>query len=157
MSLLNKKDKQIIKLLQENSFLALRPFNILAQKLKIKEEDLIKKIKDFKKRGVISSFGARISHENSGYKFNAMVVWQVPEKKVILLGEKFSVFPEVSHCYERPAFPDFPYNLYTMIHAQSEKGLKNKILELKKVAQNIKYKVLITKKEYKKTEPKYFL
>ena len=32
---------------------------------------------------------------------------------------KLGAFPQVSHCYERPVYPDWPYNVFSMIHCKS--------------------------------------
>ncbi|MEE8187055.1 MAG: hypothetical protein V3T99_05285, partial [Nitrososphaerales archaeon] len=28
--------------------------------------------------------------------------------------------PQVSHCYQRPVYPDWPYNVFSMIHCKSQ-------------------------------------
>ena len=67
-----------------------------------------------------------------------------------------ALFREVSHCYKRPVYPEFPYALYTMIHAP-------KLSECEAIAQKIEEKVgkwprlsLLSTKEYKKIRLKYF-
>ena len=36
------------------------------------------------------------------------------------LGETMAGFRAVSHCYERPSYPEWPYNLFTMVHGKNE-------------------------------------
>ena len=47
-----------------------------------------------------------------------MVVWNVPKERNGEVGEFGADIDEVSHCYERPTFDDWPYSLYTMIHGK---------------------------------------
>lgn len=46
-----------------------------------------------------------------------MCVWNVPDEKIEIVGNIMAEFPEVTHCYERPRYPDWPYNLFTMVHS----------------------------------------
>ena len=48
-----------------------------------------------------------------------MGVWIVPEATVEQTAAKMSQHREVSHCYLRPVYADWPYNLYTIVHGRS--------------------------------------
>jgi DNA-binding Lrp family transcriptional regulator len=51
---------------------------------------------------------------------NGMTVWDVDDAVVDTLGEKVGALPFVTHCYRRPrALPDWPYNLFAMVHGDS--------------------------------------
>ena len=62
----------------------------------------------------------------------------------------------ISHCYERPTFEDFPYNLYAMMHAQTPEELDGYIKESAALLDNPKYVVLHSLKELKKTSFRFF-
>ena len=101
-------------------------------------------------------FGATLYHQKSGFQANAMVAWKVDEDRVDEAGEKMASFDEVSHCYRRNPTVDWPYNLYTMIHAKDEASCRE-------IAHNISirtkintYSLLFSRKELKKTSMKYF-
>ena len=68
----------------------------------------------------------------------------------------------VTHCYSRNPHEEFPYNLYTMLHARSEETFEAVVLELKKEIESItqtevSYCMLTSLKELKKTGMKYFI
>ena len=65
--------------------------------------------------------------------------------------------PKVTHCYERKKDPEFDYNLYAMVHAQSEEEYQELLQELYDIAQPIKYMELRTIRELKKIGMKYFM
>lgn len=62
----------------------------------------------------------------------------------------------VSHCYERPSFENFPYNLYAMMHAQTPEELDGYIKESVALLDNPEYVVLHSLKELKKTSFRFF-
>ena len=62
----------------------------------------------------------------------------------------------VSHCYERPSFKSFPYNLYAMMHAQTPEELDGFIKESVALLDNPEYVVLHSLKELKKTSFRFF-
>src|SRR4030066_1977600 len=117
---MNKKEIQLAQLIQKDIDAASRPFENIAQKLEISEADVIQSIKKLSRDGLIRKFGAILRHNKAGYKTNALILWSVPAEQVEKVGNFFSSFPFVSHCYERkPSFRN-KYNLFTMIHSQNE-------------------------------------
>jgi hypothetical protein len=68
----------------------------------------------------------------------------------------------VTHCYERPAAPAFPYNLYAMIHCKSVEEanarfeiLKTRLASLERPP--VASVMLISTKEYKKTSMSFYM
>ena len=123
-------------------------------------------------------FGAILRHQNAGFAFNAMVCFRLNEEpfadsrhsdnpalrhsdnrrleessKVLVLAKK----NYVSHCYERPSFEKFPYNLYAMMHAPSAELLSRYIEDAAKSIDNSNYVVLNSLRELKKTSFGFFL
>lgn len=149
-------ERKIIHYLQEDLPLTVRPFAVLAEKIGIREEELIEKIKLLKEQGMLRRFGANINHQLVGFKANAMVGWYVPEDRVEEIGHAMATFKEVSHCYQRRIQGKWRYNLFTMVHSKSKKdcqGIARRIAEKTGIKD---YVLLLTLKEYKKTSPKYF-
>lgn len=154
--MLSELENEIIALIQGDIPITRRPYLEMAQKLGISEKTLLERLKDLCDKGVMRRFGATIYHQKSGFQANAMVAWQADEDRVDEAGEKMASFTEVSHCYRRNPTVDWPYNLYTMIHAKDEESCR-------KIAQNISiktkinnYSLLFSRKELKKTSMKYF-
>ena len=46
-----------------------------------------------------------------------MGVWKVPDDEVLETGKRMAAFRGISHCYQRPTYPDWPYSVFTMAHA----------------------------------------
>jgi hypothetical protein len=62
----------------------------------------------------------------------------------------------VSHCYERPTYPDWPYNLFSMTHGRTKQECEDVLAAIAKEADLDEYIVLYSTKEYKKTRVSYF-
>ena len=100
--MLSAQDKRIIKELQNGLPLASRPYQIMAARLKMPEEELINRIRYLKENGIVRRLGAAVRHQDLGFKANAMVVWDVPDDKICAAGGLMAEFKEVTHCYQRP-------------------------------------------------------
>lgn len=154
--MLTELEKKIIASIQEDIPIISRPYLEISKKLKISEETLLKTLKDLCDRGVIRRFGATIRHQKSGFSANAMVAWIVDEKRIEKVGEKMSSFKEVSHCYRRNPTDEWPYNLYTMVHANNEDACREIARTMSSKTRIENYKLLFSRKELKKTSMKYF-
>ncbi len=152
---MNNKEIQLAQLIQKDIDAVSRPFENIAQKLKISQADVIQSIKNLSRDGLIRKFGAILRHNKAGYKTNALIVWSVPAKQVEKVGTFFSSSPFVSHCYERkPSFRN-KYNLFTMIHSQNE-DIDSLVRELSASSKINDFLILKSIEEYKKTSPEYF-
>lgn len=150
-------DKSIIRRVQEDLPLVPEPYKEIARQLDITEDELMNKIKEFCCSGIIRRFGTVVNHRNIGFISNAMVVWIVPEDLIEDVSKIMISFSQVSHCYQRPTFPEWPYNVFTMIHGQSNQECERIAKEIAE-AINIKdYNLLYSTKELKKVSMKYFI
>jgi len=150
-----EREINLIKQIQDDISLCIRPFKEIADKIDVLEKDIIKKINEWEKTGVIRRFGAILRHKKVGFKFNAMGAWIVPEEKADELGMIMASFKEVSHCYERPTYPGWPYNLFTMIHGKSRKDCEEVADNISKVTGIDNYRLLYSTKEFKKVSVNY--
>ena len=149
-------EKKIIASIQEDMDICQRPYLKIAKKLDISESQLLSSIKDLVQRGIIRRFGATIRHQKSGFEANAMVAWQVDEDRVELVGEKLACLAQVSHCYRRNPSDQWPYNLYTMIHAADEASCRQMARDMASDTGAGAYTILFSRRELKKTSMKYF-
>ncbi len=154
--MLTELEKKIIASIQEDIPVTSRPYLEISKKLKISEETLLKTLKALCDRGVIRRFGATIRHQKSGFAANAMVAWIVDEERIEEVGEKMSFFKEVSHCYRRNPTDEWPYNLYTMVHANNEDTCREIARTMSSETRVENYKLLFSRRELKKTSMKYF-
>ena len=144
-------DIKILKRIQDGIQIIPEPFGLIAKELELPEMQVIERLHEMITDGVIRRFGASIGHRAIGITANAMCTWNVPNGKVEEVGAIMAGFPEVTHCYERPRYPDWKYNLFTMVHAYSREECE-KIAKEISLATGIKdYSILFSEREFKKT------
>jgi len=154
--ILSELEKKIIAEIQGDIEVSESPYLKIANRLGIAEEQLLDKLHDLCKRGVIRRFGATIRHQMSGFEANAMAAWKVDEERISEVGRKMAAFGEVSHCYRRNPTDDWPYNLYTMVHAKDEASCRQTVQRMAEAASVETYTLLFSRRELKKTSMVYF-
>jgi siroheme decarboxylase len=129
---LGELERRLVMVLQEGLPLFIRPFSVLASRVGCEESEVLERIRRWCEEGVIKRFGVVVRHHELGYTANAMLVQDVPDEAVARLGETLAGEPGVTLCYRRPRMlPDWPYNLFCMIHGRQRKDVEAKIDELR--------------------------
>lgn len=118
--MIDDTDLRIIRELQGELPLSPEPYRELANKVGCTVEDLLLRLKKMRTVGSLKRIGAILMHRNSGFVANGLFVCFLAEEKIDEAGHTLANYPEVSHCYRRPPYRDWPYNLYAMIHGHSE-------------------------------------
>lgn len=154
-AMLTAADWAVILELQRDLPVVSRPFDVLARHAGFSEDEFLSVCRHLKQNGVIKRYNAAVRHGKAGFTANAMVCWQVPPELVEKAGRKISAIDEVSHCYERVTHEDWPYNLYTMIHARTRRECRDIIKRIAEGAGIKQYEVLPTVREFKKERVKY--
>ena len=154
---MNDFEIEAIRELQEDLPLEPRPFAPMAERLGITQQELFRLAHEFEKRGVMRRYSAVLHHRRAGFKANAMVVWKVPSERSVEVGNTMARSPWVSHCYERPTFPDWEYSHFSMIHATSKKKCEEVAREISHATDITDYMLLYSTREYKKTRVRYFV
>lgn len=154
--MLTDVEKKIIACIQGDLPITQRPYLEVAEKLGIDEDTVLSVLKDLCDRGIIRRFGATLRHQKSGFKANAMIAWQVDEEKIDAVGKQVADFSQVSHCYRRNPSQDWPYNLYTMVHAKDEASCKEIARQISEQTGIRIYSILFSRRELKKTSMQYF-
>jgi DNA-binding Lrp family transcriptional regulator len=127
-------DRQIILATQEGLPLVPRPYHTIAAKLNLLPDEVMDRMRRMLESGVIRRIGAVPNHYALGYKANGMTVWNVPDAHVTELGRAVGALDFVSHCYERPRYlPEWPYNLFAMVHARSRSEVAEMMLQIGEV------------------------
>ncbi|GFN39058.1 MAG: Lrp/AsnC family transcriptional regulator [Nitrosopumilaceae archaeon] len=152
-----EEDKEYIRQLQKDLEIEDRPFLKAAQNLGITEEQLFQKAKYYEEIGVMRRFAAILRHRDVGFVANGMIVWKVPEDRINEVGEKLGAFPQVSHCYQRPVYKDWPYNVFSMIHCKSKEEAAEMTKTIQKQIDVPDYRILFSAREFKKTRVEYFV
>ncbi len=132
------------------------PFATVVEKLGIDYETLFDTLQELQEAGIMRRFAAILNHRKAGFNANAMVVWDVDEAKGEEMGKKAAAFSAVSHCYLRPRYPNWPYNLFTMVHGKTTEET-NAIID--SMAEEIEHRAkrpLYSTREFKKVRIRYF-
>ena len=154
--MLTDLEKKIIAALQEDMAITARPYLEISEKLGITEEKLLEQLQNLCERGIIRRFGATLRHQKTGFTANAMGAWLVDEERVEEVGNRLASFKQVSHCYRRNPTKGWPYNLYTMIHANDEESCRQTARDMSREAGVENYSLLFSRKALKKTSMEYF-
>ena len=154
--MLTDLEKKIIAALQEDMSITARPYLEISEKLGITEEKFLEHLQSLCDRGIIRRFGATLRHQKTGFTANAMGAWQVDEERIEEVGNRLASFKQVSHCYRRNPAKGWPFNLYTMIHANDEESCRQTARNMSREAGVENYSLLFSRKELKKTSMVYF-
>ncbi len=150
-------DVPFVRALQRDLPVIARPFAATAAELDLSEEGLLDKARELEAAGIMRRFAAVLRHRRVGYTANGMACWVAPEARIEEVGRLAAEFPPVSHCYQRPAYPPrWPYNLFTMIHGQSEEEVEEVAAAIAEKTGIEDYVILYSTTEYKKERVKYF-
>ncbi|GAB6037295.1 siroheme decarboxylase subunit beta [Fundidesulfovibrio butyratiphilus] len=152
----SESERRILSLVQGDLPDGPEPFAEVARLAGVDESQVIELLRSLKEGGQIRRFGATLRHQKAGYGANAMVAWFVDEDDMERVGAYMASRPEVSHCYHRVNCLDWPYNLYTMVHAKSRAQCREIVEDLAKAVGGLEYDVLESRREFKKTSMRYF-
>jgi len=148
-------ERRILAALQEGLPTGRSPYNDMAQKVGITTRQLLVVLKNWKRQGKLRRIAAIVNYLKVGLQAGAMVVWQVEPERVGQVGRILAGFKEVSHVYERRIDKNWPYNVYSMVHAPNQKELQCTVERMAKASGVGDYRVLVTEKELKKVGPAY--
>ncbi len=156
MTILTELEKKVIASIQGDIPITERPYLDIAESLGITEDMLLVTLQNLCRRGIIRRFGATLRHQKSGFEANAMVAWKVEEEEIETAGKKMAASRQVSHCYRRNPSVEWPYNLYTMVHARDEESCREIARQLSGETAIDTYTILFSRRELKKTSMQYF-
>jgi len=154
---LSERDKVFIRELQKDLPVVSEPFKELADNLGITTSQLFTKAKEYENSGIMRRYAAILRHRDVGFVANGMVVWHVPEDRIDDVGSRLAAFPQVSHCYRRPVYPDWRFNLFSMIHARTLQAAEKMAVEMSETIGVNDYQILFSSREFKKERVKYFV
>ncbi|MGM0471341.1 MAG: AsnC family transcriptional regulator [Bacillota bacterium] len=153
---LDELDKALVRAVQGDLPLSKRPYQQIGKQLGLSEQEVLARLRQLKEKGQLRRIAAILYHRRSGYQFNGMTAWVVPEDRCQEVGELMTAYEEISHVYQRPTYPDWPYNLFSMIHGQSEAVVNEVVRELVAQTGIDDYTILYSTEELKKVSMKYF-
>jgi DNA-binding Lrp family transcriptional regulator len=152
-------DKRMIEILQRDLPVESRPFDTWAAEAGVSPDELLAAAQVFVERNYMRRFAAVLNHRKAGFGANGMAVWKVPEEELDELGPRMAAFKAVSHCYKRPTYPDWPYSIFTMVHARSKEACEEAIAAIAEetgITDPDRRAVLYSTYEFKKIRLMYF-
>ncbi len=117
---LDDRNRRLIAATQAGLPLVAEPYREIADDLGLDEADVMARLNAMQQSGIIRRIAVAPNHYALGLVANGMSVWDVADEMAIALGNTVGALEFVSHCYLRPrALPDWPYNLFAMVHGVS--------------------------------------
>ncbi|MGH2948310.1 MAG: Lrp/AsnC family transcriptional regulator [Solirubrobacteraceae bacterium] len=132
------------------------PYAPAAGRLGVPQEEVLRRLESLRERGGLRRVAAILYHRRAGFSANGMGVWNVPEDEVLDTGRRMAAFRGVSHCYQRPTYPDWPYSVFTMAHGRSKEecdAILDSIAEATGITERA---TLYSSTEFKKVRMLYF-
>jgi DNA-binding Lrp family transcriptional regulator len=132
------------------------PYAPAAERLGVSQDDVLARLGSLRERGGLRRVAAILYHRRAGFSANGMGVWKVPEAEILDTGKRMAAFRGISHCYQRPTYPDWPYSVFTMAHGRSKEEC-DAILDSIAAATGITERAtLYSSTEFKKVRMLYF-
>ena len=124
-------DRKIIAATAGGLPMAAAPYAEVGGGLGLDEAEVIARMAAMQEAGIIRRVALAPNHYALGMVANGMSVWDVADDQALALGAKVGALDFVSHCYLRPrALPDWPYNLFAMLHGADRAEVEAKRAEV---------------------------
>lgn len=158
-SAIGDADIAFVRAMQRDLIIEPQPFVKIAAELGIEFAELQRMHEAYLANGRMRRFAAVLHHRKAGFRANAMGVWAGPQgdqAELDRIGAQMAGFRAVSHCYERPSYADWGYNLFTMVHGKSEEECRETLCAISEATGLTDWQALFSTKEYKKVRVRYF-
>lgn len=159
-SLLNETsaERRLRALVEKGLPLVPRPWSALANQCGLTEEEVMACMRRWQAEGLVKRLGLVVHHRRLGIAANAMVVWDLPDDEVTDVGRRLAAEPAVTLCYRRPRrLPDWPYNLFCMIHGVRRERVLAVLdeIKLRQALGDVPHRVLFSLKAYRQRGGRY--
>jgi siroheme decarboxylase len=116
----DERDVAVVRATQGDLPVVSEPYAPAAAELGWTVPELLEHMEGMKERALLRRVAAILFHRRAGFSANGMGVWKVPEDRIAELGPRMAAYRGISHCYQRPTYPDWPYSVFTMAHGRSK-------------------------------------
>ena len=113
-------DIDVIRATQGDIPVIPQPWAPAAAELGMSVDELLNHLQGMTDRGLLRRVAAILFHRRAGFSANGMGVWQVPEDEIEAIGPRMAAYRGISHCYRRPTYQDWPFQIFTMAHGRSK-------------------------------------
>ena len=115
-------DRAILNRIQSDFPITTRPFLSIAENLHLSEDQVIKRLKRLKEKGIIRRIGGNFAPEKLGF-VSTLCAAKVSRDKIDSFARAVNRYPGVTHNYRR----DNKYNIWFTFIAQSMDEIKNNL------------------------------
>ncbi len=153
---LSEEDIATIRATQGKMPVVSEPYAPAAERLGVTQDEVLARLESLRERGGLRRVAAILFHRRAGFSANGMGVWKVPEGEELDIGRRMAAFRGISHCYQRPTYPDWPYSIFTMAHGRSKEecdAILDSIAEATGISERA---TLYSSTEFKKVRMLYF-
>lgn len=119
---MDKSDKAILNRIQSDFPIAPRPFEVIADELGIDEQQVLDRVSNLKKAGIIRRIGANFVPGKVGF-VSTLCAAQVPEDKIDFFSQVVNRFPGVTHNYQR----DHQFNVWFTFISRSREEIEQNL------------------------------
>ncbi len=121
-AVIDNTNKKILNTIQVDFPIASRPFKIIAQKLGITENKLIRRVSKMKEDMLIRRIGGNFSPDKLGY-YSTLCAAKVPKDKIEIFTQEVNSYSGVTHNYKR----DHKFNIWFTFIASSREIIQNNL------------------------------
>jgi len=108
--------RRAVMALQQDLPLTDQPFRHLARDADLSVEQLLQLGREALAAGVMRKYRAVLNQDKSGIQFSVMLALQPSRFDEQRLRDVFAGQPYISHAYQRVSYPDWPFELFAMLH-----------------------------------------
>ncbi|MFH2063973.1 MAG: AsnC family transcriptional regulator [Pseudomonadota bacterium] len=123
--LLDNVDRDIINQIQSDFPITPRPFQTIAERIGITEQDVITRIKHLKKKKIIRRIGGNFVPEKLGF-VSTLCAAKVPEDRIDYFTDVVNHYPGVTHNYQR----ENHYNIWFTFITSSIEEIENNLIQI---------------------------
>jgi radical SAM protein with 4Fe4S-binding SPASM domain len=126
----DRMDLALLDCLQDDLPLVSRPFERIAGRLGIPEDEVLQRLGRLRHQGIIRGLSPVLESRHLGLPATTLVAIRVPEEKIPAIARMINAYPEVSHNYRR----DHSYQVWFTIAGKDEDRIREILNEIKKGA-----------------------
>jgi DNA-binding Lrp family transcriptional regulator len=153
----DERDVAVVRATQGDLPVVSEPYAPAAAQLGWTVPELLEHMEGMKERALLRRVAAILFHRRAGFSANGMGVWKVPEDRIAELGPRMAAYRGISHCYQRPTYPDWPYSVFTMAHGRSKEECDAILDAIEDQIEGIEGRAtLYSSTEFKKVRLQYF-
>jgi DNA-binding Lrp family transcriptional regulator len=126
VTVLKNLETRVLEIIQQEFPIAPRPYEELARKLGVTEDEAFEAVQNLRKKGIIRRLGGSFDSRKIGYK-STLVALSVPKNRLEEVVDIVNSYPGVTHNYEREG----KYNVWFTLIAESDQAIDQTVADIK--------------------------